>query len=636
MTETLKKGDHLILVDGSTYIFRAYHALPPLTRKSDGLPVGAVSGFCNMLWKLLQDSNADGIEDDPPTHFAVIFDYSGKSFRNAIYPDYKAHRPPAPEDLVPQFGLIRDAVRAFSIACIEQEGYEADDIIATYAVDAAKDGAKVTIVSSDKDLMQLIRPGITMLDTMKNKVIDVPEVHEKFGVGPDKVIDVQSLAGDSTDNVPGVPGIGIKTAAQLIAEYGDVDTLLERASEIKQNKRRENLIEFADQARISRDLVTLKQDVPVEIPLSGLSVQPPDGPKLIAFLKAMEFNSLTRRVAEKTGAEVDAVDPASVAVEGWGDGPAAHGPDMADPADLPASASADVGWTPQAAADKAASALLAIPVNRDGYDCVTDLETLDQWIAAAHEQGHVAFDTETNSLDAMQADLAGFSLALAPGKACYVPVGHSAGDGLDFGGAGDIKQIPLKDALARLKDLLEAPGVLKIGQNLKYDMLVLAQHDITVAPIDDTMLMSYALDAGKGGHGMDALAERHLGHTCISFKEVAGTGKAMITFDKVPLDKATAYAAEDADITLRLWMLLKPRLLAEHMMTVYERLERPLVEVLMRMEEAGITVDRTILSRLSGDFAQKMAGLEAEIHDLAGEPFNLGSPKQVGDILFGK
>ncbi len=630
MTEALSKDHHLILVDGSTYIFRAYHALPPLTRKSDNLPVGAVSGFCNMLWKLLQDSNADGIADDPPTHFAVIFDYSGKSFRNEIYPEYKAHRPPPPEDLVPQFGLIREAVRAFSIACIEQEGFEADDIIATYAVEAAKGGATVTIVSSDKDLMQLIRPGITMLDTMKNKVIDVPEVAEKFGVAPDKVIDVQALAGDSTDNVPGVPGIGVKTAAQLITEYGDVDTLLARAEEIKQNKRRENLIEFADQARISRDLVTLKTDVPVELPLSGLAVQNPDGSKLISFLKAMEFNSLTRRVGEATETEVDAVEPATVEVEGWGDGKAAHGPD------LDTGKPAAGGWAPQDVAERAANDARALPIDTTAYDCVTDVETLDRWIAEAHEIGYVAFDTETTSLDAMQADLAGFSLATAPGKACYVPVGHRAGDGLDFGDGGDLTQIPLNDAITRLKPLLEAPGVLKIGQNLKYDLLVLRRYGIDLAPLDDTMLISYAVDAGKGGHGMDALAARHLDHTCISFKEVAGTGKAMVTFDQVPLDKATAYAAEDADVTLRLWLALKPRLVAERMATVYERLERPLVPVLARMEEAGITVDRQILSRLSGDFAQGMAALEAKIHELAGETFNLGSPKQVGDILFDK
>ncbi|MEM9205041.1 MAG: DNA polymerase I, partial [Pseudomonadota bacterium] len=627
----LSKDSHLVLVDGSSYIFRAYHALPPLTRKSDGLPVGAVSGFCNMLWKLMRNTDVeDGIA--APTHMAVIFDYSGQSFRNEIYNEYKAHRPDPPEDLKPQFGLIRDAVRAFNVACIEQEGYEADDIIATYTVDAAAAGSRVTIVASDKDLMQLIRPGVVMLDTMKSKVFREPEVVEKFGVGPDKVIDVQALAGDSVDNVPGVPGIGIKTAAQLITEFGDLDALLERAAEIKQNKRRENLIEFADLARVSRDLVTLKQDVPVELPVDALGVEDIDGSKALSFLKAMGFTTLTRRVSEELDADPDAVDAASITVEGWDAGaPAARGPD------LDADAKSDSGgWTPAAAAERAYSHITAIPFDTSAYECVTTVERLKEWIADATEARVVAFDTETNSLDAMSADLAGFSLSIEPGKACYVPVAHRSSDGFDFGDGDGIEQISLRTALELVKPMLEDRSVLKIGQNIKYDLLVLYRYGVDVTPIDDTMLMSYALDAGKGGHGMDDLSERHLGHRPIPFKEVAGTGKSALTFDQIPLDKATAYAAEDADVTLRLWHVLKPRLMAERMTRVYERLERPLVPVLASMEEVGITVDRQMLSRLSGDFAQSMAGLEAEIHELAGESFNLGSPKQLGDILFGK
>ena len=636
----IQAGDHLYLVDGSSYIFRAYHALPPLTRKSDGLPVGAVSGFCNMLWKLLQDADAKDGDGEKPTHIAVIFDYSGKSFRNEIYGEYKAQRPEPPEDLRPQFGLIRDAVRAFNVACIEQKGFEADDIIATYTREAADKGATVTMVASDKDLMQLIQPGVTMLDTMKNRVIAEEQVREKFGVEPEKVVEVQALAGDSIDNIPGIPGIGVKTAAQLIADYGDVETLLSRAEDIKQKKRRENLIEFAEQARISRKLVELKQDVPVEVPLSGLTVEQPDGPKLIAFLKAMEFTTLTRRVAEATETEANAVEPASLEIKGWGAGAApARGPDLDDlesPGETPARKANGSAWTPEAAAARAAGAVTATPVDISAYECVQTLDRLKEWVAQATEKRHVAFDCETTSLDAMQADLAGFSLATEPGKACYVPVGHKAGDGLDFGDGGDLRQIPLAEAIAALKPLLEDPSILKIGQNLKYDILVLKRYGIELSPLDDTMLISYALDAGKGGHGMDDLANRHLGHTCISFKDVAGTGKAQVTFDKVPLDKATEYAAEDADVTLRLWMLPKPRLMAERMMTVYERLERPMVRVLAGMEREGIMVDKQVLSRLSGDFAQAMAGLEAEVHALAGESFNLGSPKQLGDILFDK
>ncbi|WP_242390298.1 DNA polymerase I [Polymorphum gilvum] len=641
----LTADDHLILVDGSTFIFRAYHALPPLTRKSDGLPVGAVAGFCNMLWKLLTEGLTPE-EGDEPTHFAVIFDHSAKTFRNDIYPAYKAQRPEPPEDLVPQFGLIREATRAFSVACIEQEGFEADDLIATYARQAADAGARVTIVSGDKDLMQLIGPRIGMIDTMKNKIFGEAEVVEKFGVGPDKVIEVQALAGDSIDNVPGVPGIGIKTAAQLIGEFGDLEALLARADTIKQTKRRENLIEFAEQARISRKLVTLKQDVPVETPVGDLAVTSVDGPKAVGFLKALEFTTLTRRVAEATGADIAAIEPLDLDIPGWhrpdGKGrqmeraeAAADRPTAASsaPDELPAAA----GMTPQALAAARAEAAKAEPIDRGVYETVTSLDRLKAWVAEAVETGLVAFDTETTSLDAMQAELVGVSLATAPGKACYVPLAHVDGEGDLLGGGGLVEgQIPLAEALDVLRPMLEDAGVLKIAQNLKYDWLVMARYGVEIAPYDDTMLLSYVLDAGKGGNGMDELAERWLDHTPIPFKEVAGSGKAMVTFDKVPIDKATAYAAEDADVTLRLWRVLKPRLVAERMATVYETLERPMVPVLARMERRGISVDRQMLSRLSGDFAQGMAALEAEIHALAGESFNIGSPKQLGDILFGK
>ncbi|MBG6174358.1 DNA polymerase-1 [Labrenzia sp. EL_208] len=638
----LTADDHLILVDGSTFIFRAYHALPPLTRKPDGLPVGAVSGFCNMLWKLLQEGLTPE-EGDEPTHFAVIFDHSSKTFRNTIYPEYKANRPDPPEDLVPQFGLIREATRAFSVPCVEQEGFEADDLIATYARQAAEQGAKVTIVSGDKDLMQLIGPKVGMIDTMKNKVFGEPEVFEKFGVGPDKVIEVQSLAGDSVDNVPGVPGIGLKTAALLINEFGDLETLLAQAETIKQNKRRENLIEFADQARVSRELVTLKQDVPVEIPVASLTVTDVDGAKAVGFLKAMGFSTLTKRVAEETGAEVDAVEPADFQVPGW-DVPD-HKGRMAERTETASGAAAAAGegagtegmMVPQTVAEARAETIRAIAIDSSAYETVTSVERLQEWCDAAIEKGYVAFDTETTSLDAMQADLVGLSLSTEPGQACYVPLAHVDGEGDLLGGGGLLAdQIPLKDAMEVLKPMLEDRSVLKIAQNLKYDWLVMTRYGIDIAPYDDTMLLSYTVDAGKGGNGMDELSERWLGHKPIPFKEVCGSGKSMITFDKVAIDKATAYAAEDADVTLRLWQILKPRLASDHMATVYETLERPMVPVLARMEKRGISVDRQMLSRLSGDFAQGMAGLESEIYELAGETFNIGSPKQLGEILFGK
>jgi DNA polymerase-1 len=647
----MKKGDHLFLVDGSGYIFRAYHALPSLTRKTDGLPVGAVSGFCNMLWKLVataRDEN-DGVT---PTHFAVIFDHSSKTFRNDLYPEYKANRDAPPEDLRPQFGLIRQATKAFNLPCIDKAGFEADDIIATYAKMVREAGADCTIISSDKDLMQLVGDQIFMHDTMKNKHIKVPDVIEKWGVPPEKMIDLQALAGDSVDNVPGIPGIGPKTAAQLLEQFGDLDTLLARAGEIKQNKRRENLIEFADKALISRELVRLRDDVELDVDLDGLFLEQPDGPKLIAFLKAMQFTGLTKRVAEATDSDAASIDPADLVIEwenargpdldrGSSDGNLSAASDSGD--DAGKSADATPEHSPKALVNTRIEKLAHAKIDHSTYETIRTLTDLDRWIEKIREKGTVAFDTETTSLDAMQAELVGFSFALFDGKdsnlnvkAAYVPLTHKSGVGDLLGGGFVEDQIDFDQALARLKDLLEDESVLKIAQNLKYDMLVLNQLGIAVKSFDDTMLLSYVLDAGVGNHGMDALSDRWLGHTPIPFKEVAGTGKSKITFDLVDIEKATAYAAEDADITLRLWHVLKPRLAAEGLVSVYERLERPLVPVLVDMESRGITVDRQILSRLSGELAQGAAGLEASIYELAGENFNVGSPKQLGEILFGK
>jgi DNA polymerase-1 len=620
------KGSHVYLIDGSGYIFRAFHALPPLTRPSDGLPVGAVHGFCGMLWKLMQDSRKSA----GPTHIAVIFDYSEKTFRNEIYKDYKAHRPPMPEELIPQFRVIRDAVKAFNIACIEQEGYEADDLIATYAKETVAAGGDVTIVSSDKDLMQLVGPAVTMLDTMKNRSIGPDEVRERFGVPPDKVVDVQALAGDSTDNVPGVPGIGVKTAAELINEYGDLDSLLERAGEIKQAKRRERLMEFALQARLSRELVKLKVDVPLEVAVEQLGLREPDAGTLLGFLREMEFTALTKRIAEGLGKELPppAERPSALPEP-------KTAPLLAKLAAKPALPSAA---TPQAGALAATAAAKVPPIDRAKYETVTELARLEAWAEEAYAAGRLAFDTETTSLDPMQAEFVGFSMAIAPGRACYVPLGHRVASGAFDFGDGPVKQVPVRDALEVLKPLLEDSGILKIGQNLKYDCLVLARHGIMVAPLDDTLLMSYVVDGGRGTHGMDVLAERHLGHTCMPFTQVIeyapGAKKSGKTFAQVPLDKATEYAGEDADVTLRLWMALKPRLAAERMTTVYETLERPLVRVLADMERAGIKVDRSILSRLTTTFSQRVARLETEIYDLAGHKFNLGSPKQLGEFLF--
>jgi len=603
-----------------------------------------------MIWKLLVDARDTSV-GVTPTHFAVIFDYSSKTFRNQLYDQYKANRTAPPEDLVPQFDLIRQATRAFNLPCVELEGYEADDLIATYARQAEALGADVTIISSDKDLMQLVTKNVHMYDAMKDKQISIPEVFEKWGVGPEKMIDLQAMTGDSTDNVPGIPGIGPKTAAQLLDTYGDLNTLLERAHEIKQDKRRETIIANKELALLSRELVRLKVDSPVNVPLEEFHLHPQDGPRLVAFLKAMEFTTLTRRVAEATGTVASEIEAADVPVV-WGKD--ARGPDLDPRSEEKAKAAQEKAkieevlsgaLTPQSLAEARKNQFASQTIDTANYETVRDIAALDRWIALAQETGLVAFDTETTSLDPMQAELVGFSLAIADNskdpsgsaiKACYVPLNHKDGVGDLLGGGLAPNQIKTSDALARLKPLLEDTSVLKIAQNLKYDWLVMKRHGISTAGFDDTMLMSYVLEAGKGSHGMDALSERWLGHKPISFKELTGTGKAFQTFDMVDIDKATAYAAEDADVTLRLWMVLKPQLIASKLMTVYERLERPLVPVLARMEERGITVDRQILSRLSGELAQGAAGLEAEIYELAGENFNVGSPKQLGDILFGR
>jgi DNA polymerase-1 len=596
-------GHHLHLIDGSAFIFRAYHALPPLTRKSDGLPIGAVAGFCNMLLRYVEGNTGS----DAATHAAVIFDFSSKSFRNDMFDGYKAHRPPPPEDLKPQFPLTRDATRAFGISCHEIEGFEADDIIATLTCRARDAGGRVTIVSSDKDMMQLVGGGVEMLDPIKNKRIDRDGVFEKFGVFPDRVVDVQALMGDSVDNVPGAPGIGPKTAAQLIQEFGDLETLLERAGEIKQDKRRAALQDHAEQIRLSKRLVTLHCDMPLAFDLESLEVREPDPDELLGFLVRMEFRSLTQKVAQRLKVDVPAITE-------------------------------DAGQTRAAtpAPGSAPEAPALPPIDRSRYEIVRTREQLDAWVARILEAGRVAVDTETTSLDEMRAEIAGICLATEPGVACYVPVGHKSSPTADlFGGEALAEgQLPLNEVLAVLKPVLEADDILKIGQNIKYDWKVLERHGITVAPHDDTMLMSYALHGGLHNHGMDELSERYLGHHPIPIKELIGTGKSQVTFDRVPIERAAPYAAEDADVTLRLWLTFRPRLHVARVTTVYETLERPLVPVLARMEMAGIRVDRDTLSRMSGAFAQTMARLEAEIEEMAGRKINVGSTKQLGELLF--
>jgi DNA polymerase-1 len=585
----------LYLIDGSGYLFRAYHALPPLTRKTDGLPVGAVAGFCNMLWKLLRDMQADS-----PTHLAVIWDHSEKTFRNEMYAGYKAQRPPPPEDLIPQFPLVREATKAFGVPCIELPGYEADDLIAAYACHVRDLGGEVTIVSSDKDLMQLVGDQVSMFDAMKNLRIGREQVIEKFGVPPEKVVDVQALCGDSVDNVPGAPGIGIKTASALINEYGDIDTLLARAHEVKQDKRRQTLIDFADQIRLSRALVQLDCDTPLPEPLEDLAVRDPDPKVLADFLELMEFRGLARRVGDGRAGEAAKADATRRTFE------APAEPQAPEPC----------------------------VINVEDYACVRDICTLDAWIEKAYAAGIVAFDTETDALSSSSAGLCGISLATAPGEACYIPVGHCEKDGLQLEAAADLEQVPTDEVIARLKPMLEDPAVLKVAQNAKYDLAVLSRYGINVAPIEDTMLISYVLEAGLHHHGMDELSKLWLGHTPIPFKQVAGTGKAEMSFKHVELAAATCYAAEDADVTLRLYQRLRPRLIREGLLTVYETLERPLPPVLAQMENHGIRVDPDTLRRLSHEFSMRMNELEIKAHALAGRPFNLGSPKQIGDILF--
>ena len=590
------KGHHLHLIDGSAFIFRAYHALPPLTRKSDGLPVGAVAGFCNMLQRYVENN----IGPDAPTHVAVIFDHSGKTFRNDMYDLYKANRSATPEDLIPQFPLTRTATRAFNVACKEVEGFEADDIIATLACRAREAGGACTIISSDKDLMQLVGGGVVMLDAMKNKVIDYDGVVEKFGVAPERVVDVQALAGDSVDNVPGAPGIGIKTAALLINEYGSLEELLDRAGEIKQPKRRESLVDNRAQIELSKQLVQLECNMELDFSIEDLEVRDPDPQELLGFVAQMEFRTLSKRLAEKLGVQAPVIAEPEV----------------------------------QQSAVEAPEA--AVPFDAEKYETITDAAGLQTWIDRIYARGYVAVDTETTGLNEMRADLVGVSLCVQAGEAAYLPLTHRAGQSDDLFGTDALAegQMDQDTALAMLKPMLEDSTILKIGQNMKYDAKILARVGIQVAPIDDTMLMSYAQNGGLHNHGMDLLSERYLDHAPISIKTLLGSGKSAITFDRVPIDEASRYAAEDADITLRLWHYLKPRLHLNRVTAVYESLERPLVPVLAEMEMQGIKVDRDVLSRMSNGFAQKMAGLEAEIHEMAGRSFNVGSPKQLGEVLF--
>ena len=659
MTSTHKPvgpGSHVFLVDGSSFVFRAYFQSirqdAKYNYRSDRLPTGAVRLFCVKLLQFVREGAA-GVT---PTHLAIIFDKSENSFRKAIYPEYKAHRAEPPEDLIPQFPLMRAAVRAFGLTPIEQDVYEADDLIATYAAQARAKGADVLIISADKDLMQLIGPGVKMYDpasgvagakgAREERMIGEQEVVDYFGVTPDKVVDVQALAGDSTDNVPGAKGIGVKTAAQLINEYGDLDRLLTQAPQIKQPKRREALTEPAavELIRLSKKLVELVRDVPVETSLDDLGLQDPDAKTLVAFLQAMEFTTITRRVAEIYGVEAQEIapDPAFIGAAGWRardgevrDAPTSIASDDVKPA--PTSNAAQT-MTPAALAASRHAEAQAATIDRSAYETILSFKQLDDWIAQARTAGVVAIDTETTSLDAMQCELVGVSMAVAPGRACYIPLQHrEAGSGDLFGGAELIAgQIPLDQALERLKPLFEDDAVLKIAHNMKYDLLVLARYGVIVAPLEDTMLISYALDAGRNNHGLDELTQKHLGHENIPFSEVAGSGRSFIGFARAPLDRATEYSGEDSDVTLRLWRILKPRLPAERRDHVYETLERPMVATLAAMERRGVMIDRAILSRLSGEFAQEMARLEADIFEMAGESFNLASPRQLGDILFGK
>jgi DNA polymerase-1 len=586
---------HIYLVDGSTYIFRAYHALPPLTRKSDGFPVGAISGFCNMLDKLIRDEK----EKNNLTHLLVIFDAPGKTFRNSIYPEYKANRSSPPDDLIPQFPIIREATKAFNVPHVEMVGYEADDLIASYTKAAVSKGMKVTIVSSDKDLMQLVDDNASMLDTMKNRTIKENEVIDKFGVKPNKVIDVQSLAGDSVDNVPGVPGIGIKTAALLINEYDNLDKLIQNASNIKQTKRRESIIEFSEQAKVSRELVTLKNDITLPIPIEDIQIQSIEPKKLISFLKGMEFKTLAEKKAREFNVSLETIDSQEIELNF----------EAKNIAQEPLKDSVDI-----------------TNFNYKNYSTITDITQLNEWKDKISEKGFVAIDTETDSLNAIDAHLVGFSMAIDNNEACYVPIAHSENS----------PQIEIEKALEVLKEIMEDQGVLKILHNKKYDGLVLQKYNISITPYDDTMLISYSIGSGGMRHNLDALSKNYLSHNAISFKEIAGTGKGQKLFTDIDIDTATKYAAEDADVTLRLWKLLKPRLAKERVSSLYETIERPLAKIIMEMEKHGVSVDKKILNRLSEKFERKIQEIEKNCFKIVGEEFNLGSPKQVGEILFDK
>ena len=576
-----KKVDHFYLIDGSGYIFRAYYALPPLTRNSDGLPVGAVSGFCNMLFKLLEDSKSDD-NLQKPTHFAVIFDSARKNFRNEIYSAYKGNRSETPDDLVPQFEYIRKSVKAFNLPSIELINYEADDLIATYVEHILKEGAKVTIVSSDKDLMQLYKKDVRIYDPMKNKFITPEDINNKFGVDPKKVVDVQSLAGDSSDNIPGVPGIGVKIAAELINKYGTLEKLLEKAHEIKQNKRRETILENKDKAIVSKKLVTLKKDVPVKVKIEEFIFKEIDKDKLYKYLREMEFNRLLSKVISTYGE--------------------------------PALTDKNIDFYQK---EKQTS------INKENYYLIKNEKEIDKWIEEAEENGELAIDTETSSLDAHQADLIGVSLSTKIGKACYIPIGHNSGACIK-------KEIVIK----KLKTLLEDKSVKKIGQNIKFDFIVLNNHGIEMSSMEDTMLMSYVLDAGKNRHNMDTLSEIHLNHKTISFKELVGSGKNQINFNEVELNKAMEYAAEDADITYRLYKIFNKNLKLEKLTNIYEIFEKPLIKILAFMEIKGIKVDSKFLEKLSIKFKKKIKDLEKEIFKISKKEFNIGSPKQLGEIIY--
>jgi len=577
---SIKKTDHFYLIDGSGYIFRAYYALPPLSRKSDGLPTGAVSGFCSMLFKLLEDSRTDE-STHKPTHFAVIFDAARKNFRNDIYSEYKANRTEAPEDLAPQFEYIRKSVKAFNLPSIELLNYEADDLIATYAKKISKAGAKVTVISSDKDFMQLVSDNIRLYDPMKSKVLGEKEVIEKFGVKPHQVIDVQSLAGDSSDNIPGVPGIGIKTASELINKYKTLDVLLKKADEIPQNKRRETLLANKDKALLSRQLVTLKDDVPVKDDLNSFALQEVKKEKLYDFLREMEFNKLLSRAISFYGETKNKkIQP--------------NNPKMQSPI-----------------------------INVKGYESITSEKILDKWIKILNEQSVIAVDTETSSLNPLDADLVGVSFSYAPNKACYIPLAHK-----------NIKGLKKEIVLKKIKPILEDPSIKKVGQNIKFDFIILKQNNIEINPIEDTMLISYTLDAGTNRHNLDTLSEIHLSHKTISYKELVGTGKNKLNFSDVALDKATEYAAEDADVTLRLYNYLKARLDEEKLNKVYETFEKPMVKLLSKLEFNGIKVDDIYLKKLSKNFEEKLKKIEKEIYSIAGKEFNIASPKQLGEIIY--